>query len=223
MLRYGWWVGCGWPGWPGVGCCGSPGPGGWVGVSGWPGVGSCGSPGPGGWVGASLMAHFYSSASAHARRSRQRTSTVGRNGGTSSTTPIAATTCSAACRQRPYRERRDSLLTVGHDRLSLGVNRGDRRGAVRVTGPTPTDVLDRMAEARRPVRGRARRRTLREACEITVLALMDALEDPRRTALPPTPCVGCSLTLDRTSLMCCWSRSRPPSPTACWRASAALA
>jgi hypothetical protein len=49
-----------------------------------------------------------------------------------------------------------------------------------VTGPTPTDVLDRMAEARRPVRGRARRRTLREACEITVLALMDALEDPRR-------------------------------------------
>jgi hypothetical protein len=44
----------------------------------------------------------------------------------------------------------------------------------------PTDVLDLMAEARRPVSAWARQRTLCQACEITVLALMDALEDPRR-------------------------------------------
>lgn len=43
-----------------------------------------------------------------------------------------------------------------------------------------TTVLELMAEARRPVRQQARRRALRAACEVTVLALMDALEDPDR-------------------------------------------
>jgi hypothetical protein len=42
------------------------------------------------------------------------------------------------------------------------------------------DVLELLAEARRPVCGQLRRRTLRGACEITVLALMDAIENPRR-------------------------------------------
>jgi hypothetical protein len=49
-----------------------------------------------------------------------------------------------------------------------------------VSSQTPTDVLALMAEARRPVCGQVRRRTLGAACEVAVLALMDALEDPQR-------------------------------------------
>jgi hypothetical protein len=49
-----------------------------------------------------------------------------------------------------------------------------------VTGPTPADLRDLMAEARRPISEQGRQRTLREACEVTVLALMDALEEPGR-------------------------------------------
>jgi hypothetical protein len=46
--------------------------------------------------------------------------------------------------------------------------------------PTPTDLLALVADAQRPVPGQVQRRILREACQITVLALMDALEDPHR-------------------------------------------
>ena len=49
-----------------------------------------------------------------------------------------------------------------------------------MSSPAPTDALALVAEARRPVCGRVRQRTLRQACEVTVLALMDALEGPHR-------------------------------------------
>jgi hypothetical protein len=41
-------------------------------------------------------------------------------------------------------------------------------------------VLEVLAEARRPVCGQIRQRTLRQACEVTALALIDALENPER-------------------------------------------